>query len=250
MRPSARVGVLLCMLCTAATAEVANLEQFLRDCEAAAHVVVPLRGDGTLEVAGPNGTTRRPAVVIVRPPHDLYVELRDPTLKAVLPNQGAAYQVTAGSAKATAFAPEAMLADSDFARVDLDPFQLSRYKGWRISDESGNEVTVMLFPAGPPYALEVITFDREKLLPVKTLYYRDTLNNLVKIRRDGNFVLLGRKWMPAAVTMETFTLHTHSTLTLQWAQSPDFPPELFDPQFLPRLFAAPTPGGTPTSSAR
>lgn len=99
----------------------------------------------------------------------------------------------------------------------------------------------MLFPASSPYTLEVITFDREKLVPVKTLYYRDTLNNLAKMRRDGPFVLVGRKWMPQTISMETFALHTHSTLTLQWTQSADVPPELFDPQFLPRLSAPASP---------
>ena len=250
MQLSASVGFLLCVVCTAATAEVANLDQFLRDCEAATHVTVPLRGDGQLEVAGPQGTTRRAAVMIVRPPNDIYTELHDPGFKAVLLNQGSAYRVTDGTTRADAFAPDAKLGDSDFARADLQPFQLSRYSGWRISDENGSEVTVMLFPASPPYSLEVITFDRDKLLPLKTLYYRDTLNNLVKMQRDSNFVLLGRKWMPATVAMETFTLHTHSTLTLHWSQSPNFPPELFDPQFLPRLFAAPVAPGTPAAGAK
>jgi len=237
------------VLCAAAAAEVTNLDQFLRDCEAATHVSVALRGDGQLETTAPGGSTRSAAVMIVRPPNDIYIELHSPAFKAVLLNQGSAYRVAPGSSKADNFAPDAMLGDSDFARADLQPFQLSRYSGWRISDENGSEVTVMLFPAGPPYSLEVITFDRDKRLPVKTLYYRDTLNNLVKIRRDSNFVLLGRKWMPRTIALETFKLHTQATLTLQWTQSPNFPPELFDPQFLPRLFAAPVSTGTPTAGA-
>jgi len=242
------IAVLLCALCAAAQADIANLDQFLRDCEAATRVTAPLHGDGRLEVATPNGATQRAAVVIVRPPNDIYVELREPGFKALLLSQGQAYRVAAGATKAEAFAADALLPDSDFAREDLQPFQLSHYTGWRISDETATEVTVMLFPASSPYSLEVITFDREKCVPVKTLYYRDTLNNLVKMRRDGNFVLLGATWMPATIAMETFALRTRSTLTLQWAQRSSVPAELFDPLRVPGLSAAASPAGPPPAA--
>src|ERR1035437_11076403 len=90
------VGLLLGVLCGAAQADVENLEQFLRACEAATHVNVPLRGDGQLEVttlggAPPSSTTRSAAVVIVRPPADVYMELREPGFKAVLLSRGKAY---------------------------------------------------------------------------------------------------------------------------------------------------------------
>jgi hypothetical protein len=240
MRTSVVVGLLLGVLCGAAQADVENLAQFLRDCEAATHVNAPLRGDGQLEVttlggAPPSSTTRSAAVVIVRPLADVYMELREPGFKAVLLSQGKAYRVAAGAANAEAFAADALLGESNFTREDLQPFQVARYKGWRISDENANEVTVMLFPTSPPYSLVVITFDREKRVPLKTLYYRDTVNNLVKMRRDNNYVLVGGTWMAATVSMETFTLRTHSTLTLQWTQHPTFPPQLFDPAFLPHL---------------
>ena len=34
--------------------------------------------------------------------------------------------------------------------------------------------------------------------------------------------------------MESFKLRTQSTFKLTWSQNPSFPPELFDPVFLPR----------------
>ncbi len=246
MRTTVVVGLLLAGLCGAARADVENFEKFLRDCEAAMLVPVPLRGDGQLEVTTPSGSTHNTVVMIVRPPAETYVELRAPEFKAALLSQGQAYRVAAGAAKAETFAADATVGDSDFAREDLEPFQLAHYKDWRIADENANEVTVTLFPKAPQYSLVVITFDRERMMPLKTLYYRDTVNNLAKMRRDTNFVLVGRKWMPTSISMESFKLRTHSTLTVQWAQSPNFPPELFDPVFLPRLSAA---AASPTAAA-
>jgi len=257
MRPTGCVGavLLLSVLCAAASADTENLEQFLKNCEAATQVSVPLRGDGHLEVDASGGTPTTgtkgmAAVMIVRPPTDIYFELREPGFKAVLLAQGSAYRVAAGVAKAEPFAAEGLLGASDFAREDIEPFQRSHFTGWRISDENANEVTVMLFPSHSAYSLEVITFDREKFLPLKTLYYRDTMNNLVKMRRDSNYVLIGRKWMPETISMETFKLRTHSTLALHWTQGPDFPPELFDPVFLPRLFAPAPASVTPAAMPR
>ena len=80
----------------------------------------------------------------------------------------------------------------------------------------------------------MITFDRDKKVPRKTLYDRETLNNLVKMRRDDDYVLVGRKWMPAVTSMETCKLRTHTTFSVRWSQDENVPPELFDPVFLPR----------------
>ena len=45
--------------------------------------------------------------------------------------------------------------------------------------------------------------------------------------------------------METFKLRTHSSLTLRWSQVPSFPPELFDPVFLPHPSTIVWPAATP-----
>jgi hypothetical protein len=219
---------------TPVLATIDDLEKFLRTVAETTEVTVPLRADGELDVVTPKSTRRLPAVLIVRPPADLYIELRQTATKAILLTTGQAYVVKKDVAKAEAFAQDASLADSDFAREDLEPFRLSHYTDWRISDESGGEVTVTLYPRASAYSLEVVTIDREKMVPVKILYYRERLNNLVKMRRDSDYVLIGRKWRPALITMENFTLRTHSTFTLHWTQNPTFPPELFDPIFLPR----------------
>lgn len=250
MRTTTTAILMLTLTAGAARADVESLQQFLHSAEETAQVTAALRGDGTFDVTSASGKRSDQVVMLVRPVADSYIELRQEGTKAVLLSAGApAYRLAKGASKAEPFPPDATFAESDFTSEDLEPFRTARYKDARISDETGAEVTVTLFPGTSQYSLVVITFDREKRVPVKTLYYRDTLNNLVKIRRDEGHVLIGRKWMPTIITMESFKLRTQTTFKLAWSQNPTFPPELFDPVFLPRPSGIvwPTATGTPPS---
>ncbi|MFQ5666570.1 MAG: outer membrane lipoprotein-sorting protein [Candidatus Binatia bacterium] len=226
---------LVALASTPARADMQNLKQFLHDVEEATHTTTPLRGDGQFEVVSTDATRHDQVAVILRPPADTYIELKQEGKRVLLLNTaGKAYQFTKGATAPAAFPATATFAGSDFTREDLEPFRLARFQDARISDETVSQLTVTLFPRDSQYSLVVATFDREKKVPVKMLYYRDTLNNLVKMRRDTHHVLVGRKWMATTSTMETFKLRTHTTFTLHWTQKATFPPELFDPVFLPR----------------
>ena len=228
------IAILLLLSASPALADMESLEQFLRSAEAASQVTVPLRGDGRFDITSPEALGSTPVAVIIRPPADMFIEL-GLGIKAQLLSPGEpAYLLKKDAAKAETFPLDASFAESDFTRQDLEPFRLSDFKDWRISDDGLSDITVTLFPKSSQYSLVVMTFDREKKVPLKTLYYRETLNNLVKMRRDNDYVLVGRKWMPTVVSMETFKLRTSATFTFRWSQSPSFPPELFDPAFLPR----------------
>jgi hypothetical protein len=220
-----------------------GLETFLRSVEAATAITVPLRADGELDAQLATGQLRSDLVMVVRPPSDMYIELRKGPRKALLlTSAGTAFRLHSEDGKAEKFAEDAAFADSDFTREDLEPFQLARYKTWLIADESAGEVTVTLMPKNSQYTMLVTTFDIEKKVPLKTLYYQDTLSNLVKMRRESDYTLVGRKWMPTAISMENFKFRTTTTLRLKWTQDAAFPPELFDPAFLSRSFAlAPQP---------
>jgi hypothetical protein len=235
MRAHLIIPVLLAVAGSAALAQVENLQPFLHAAEEATQVTVPLRGDGQFEVTSAEGMRRDHVVVILRPPTDTYIEIQKEGMKSLLLSEGwKAHRLAKGAAKAEDFPSDASFADSEFTREDLEPFHMSRYKDARISDQSGAELTVTLYPDKSQYSLVVVTFDREKKVPIKTLYYRDTLNNLVKMERNEGWVLVGRKWLPTTMSMETFKLKTRTTFTLHWSQAATFPPELFDPVFLPR----------------
>ncbi len=240
MRPTTLIGLVMALTVPASGAlgMVDSLEAFLRSVEAATALKVPLRADGQIEAQLPSGPLRSDLVMIVRPPADTYIELREGPRKALLlPSAGTAFRLYPAGSKAEAFAESATFADSDFTREDLEPFQLSRYATWLIADENGGEVTVTLMPKKSQYTMLVTTFDIEKKVPLKTLYYQDTLNNLVKIRRESDYTMVGRKWMPSAISMESFKFRTTTALHLKWTQGAEFPPELFDPAFLSRSFA-------------
>ena len=246
MRTIATTCVLVLLCSAVVSAE--ELDQFLKSVEEASAVSVPLRADGSFTVAAPEGSHTDDVALIVHPPADTYLELHQSGIKVLLLSASdTASRFKPGASKAEDLPPAASIADSDFTPEDLAPFRLARYQDRRISDDTATELTVTLYPRQSQYSLLVITFDRQKKVPIKTLYYRETVSNLVKMRRDSGHVLIGRKWVPTAITMETFKQRSHSTFALRWTQNPSFPPELFDPVFLPHPsnIVWPAPGSTP-----
>lgn len=222
---------LFLMIAAPARAEMFDLQQFLRGAEEAAQTTVALRGDGQVEVASPEATRRDQVALVVRPPADTFIELQQEAIKAVLLGNEA-FRVKAGETKPEKFPLDGSLDDSDFTREDLEPFRLSHYRDARISDDSSTEVMVTLFPKDSQYSLVVITFDRQKKVPLKIQYYRDTVSNLVKMQRDGDYALVGNRWRPASMTMENFKLRSHTTLTVHWREDASPRAELFDPNAL------------------
>jgi hypothetical protein len=87
-------------------------------------------------------------------------------------------------------------------------------------------------PQNSQHSLLVITFDGEKHTPTKTLYYVNTLNNLVEVRREGDEVLVGGRWRPRQTSMEHLQLHTRSILELTWKETGTIAPNLFRPDSL------------------
>jgi hypothetical protein len=231
-------GTLLCGSARAQPAAPDRLDDALTAVVEAERATAPLRADGELIVASPDETKRYPLVLLMRPSadangSDLYLELGSGGGKVLILRDGAqAFQLTNAVQKATPMAKDATVAGSEFAREDLTPLHRSAFGDRRISDEGAGKLTVSIVPKESPYSLLVITIDTERTVPLKTLYYRETISNLVKMRRDSDHVLVGRKWLPTTVTMEDFKLRTLSTLRLKWAQDPPIAPELFDPAFL------------------
>ncbi|HUI25011.1 MAG TPA: hypothetical protein VL403_02915, partial [Candidatus Kryptonia bacterium] len=171
--------------------ETNRADAMLRAVEDQMRVAAPLRADGELTVASPDGTQRSPVILVYRPGKngtDLYLELKGDGGKALILADGAqAFRLSAGASKPEPFPPDAALADSEFAREDLEPFHVKLSGQPQISDENGTSMTVTLVPKPSQYSLEVFTFDTERKLPIKTLYYRDTVNNMVKMRRDSDY---------------------------------------------------------------
>ena len=220
---------------TPAVAEMVNfsdfLSDFLRGAEEAAKVTLPLQAEGQFEVVSPEATRRDEIALIRRPPTDTFIALRQEGVRAVLLGDGA-FRVVGRDAKAESFPLDASFDDSDFTREDLEPFRVSRYKYAQISDDSTTSLMVTLFPSNSQYTQVVISFDRQRKVPLKIQYYRDTLNNLVKMQRRSDYVLVGDKWSPTTISMETFSMRTHTAMRLRWTSQPNVSAELFNPASL------------------
>ena len=235
---------------TPAMAEVVDpndfLSNFLRGAEEAAKVTLPLQAEGQFEVVSPEATRRDEIALITRPPTDTFIALRQGGVRAVLLGDGA-FRVVGRAAKAESFPLDASLDDSDFTREDFEPFRVSRYKNALISDDSATSLMVTLFPTNSQYCLVVISFDRQRKVPLKIQYYRDRVNNLVKIQRLSDYVLVGDKWSPTTISMETFSMQTHTAMTLRWTPQPNVSAELFNPASLAQAPLAlwPTAPATP-----
>jgi len=113
---------------------------------------------------------------------------------------------------------------------DLAVFTPGALKQPQISDDGPAGVVVTAAPAGrSSYALLVNTIDRERHTIIRTLYYRDLINNLSKTRRDTAFARVGASWRPGEITVESVRQATTTHLTLSWREAPDVPDALFEP---------------------
>lgn len=236
MRSSLRaLAIMLLLPGTAAAAPPQDLAGFLRAASEMARPPRPLRADGHMETVAPDKTTRDDLIAVLRSNGDLYLETRESGFKALLLGNGAAaYLMTKGGGKAVRFDPNTPFAGSELTREDLQVFASDRFISPGIIDKSPSQLTVQLTPQVPPYSLIVTTFDRDKVVPLKTLYYRDTVSNLVKMRRDAGHVQVAERWLPSTVTMENFAMRTITTLTLKWREASEVPDSLFKPEALPR----------------
>jgi hypothetical protein len=217
----------------AATVAIAeDLSVFLAAATAAGRPTAPVRGDGELVTTSPDGSARDQIAIVRRPTGDVYIELRNAGIRAVLSGDGKTALLVPGTGKrSTPFALDASLDDSEFTREDLRPFSTAAYRSPTIVDRGSDDVTVSLTPDGSQYLLQVITFDNAKKLALVVKNYKDKISNLVKMRRERVFTSVGGAWLPAEISMEDFPLRATSTITLRW-QAIDDQPALFDPAAL------------------
>ena len=121
-------------------------------------------------------------------------------------------------------------ADTDLLLEDLAVFTRRALTSPQVSDDGPAGVVVTAAPgAGSAYALLVHTIDRERSTIVRTLYYRDLINNLTKTRRDGGFTRVAGGWRPGEVTVDSVRQATRTRLTLSWREAPETPAALFEP---------------------
>jgi hypothetical protein len=113
--------------------------------------------------------------------------------------------------------PDDRLAGTDFRAIDFFPFWTSNTTTAFVSDETRTEKTVSLYAGKTePYSLYVVTFDKTKLVPVATKYYRDNFSNLVRLRTDSDYVMVGARPMPTKIVIHDYPENSTTTFALRW----------------------------------
>lgn len=204
-----------------------------------------LRADIAVALETHTGPRSTQAVAFLAPGKDArwYLQLKEPALSALV--LGAERKVMIRSAGATkTVSITEPIADLGISYEDLGRFVVDDFKLWQITDENVKNVLAGGHPTvESAYVYRAYTFDKDRTLPVKVQFYAKTLNNLVKLRTDGDHVQIGKKWFPRAIEIQNFPDNSRVKFALQWSQAPNTPPEIFAPESF--AGAEPVPWTTP-----
>jgi hypothetical protein len=218
--------VLLLLLAPSAHAETVGA--ILDAVANGARFAMPTRAD--IRIARGPAAPETPAVLLGRG-HTLYVEVRDGTRALLHPGK----IVVAQQRHLLRPPPGTPLAGTDLLLEDLVPFSSRLLQVPQINDDGPAGVVVSGAPVGPSaHTLLVFTIDPERAVVVRTQYYRDSISNLVRVRRDDAFVELGRRWRPGQITVDDLRQHTQTHLTLAWREAPEADRVVFTPAGLRR----------------
>jgi hypothetical protein len=125
--------------------------------------------------------------------------------------------VTKTGASPEKFGTDDTYPGTDLRPLDFFPFWKTDYSRALTSDENTLEQTVSLYAdKGRPYSLYVVTFDKTRLVPRMVKFYRDTFNNLVRIRTDKDWVMVGSRPRPGAVLIKDFAGNSLRTYAFSW----------------------------------
>jgi hypothetical protein len=215
--------------------QAADLGTFLAEVERACRFDAPAGADVRIRVKEQGGSKRSYEGTVVAAGDNLYLELREPSLRVLA--RGTDSQVlltTSGSGGG----PRQVSGDDPIGSTtlvpnDFRPFRAAVQRNPQITSETKREMLVTGAPAGAsPYVLLVYLLDRERRVPTRVQYYQGTINNLVRIRRDTELVQVAGKWRPGRSEIEDYRSGAVATIAFRWTAAPPVPPDLFNPATL------------------
>jgi hypothetical protein len=194
-----------------------------------ARFAAPARADVRIERLVDGAPTATAAILLGRGT-TVYLEARDGMRALVRPGKA----VLSSNTRLVRAAPGQALPGTDLLLEDIAVFTATALKVPQISDDSPAGVVVVGAPGVPSaYVLLAYTIERDpRAVVVRTQYYRDSIGNLVKLRRDGPFVDLGGHSRPGEIAVEDVRQRTSTKLTLTWREVPDASAALFTPAAL------------------
>jgi hypothetical protein len=208
-----------------------------------------LRADIAIALETHKGPRTTQAIAFFAPGKDArwYLQLKEPAQSALVRGAERKVMVRTAASTKTASITEP-IADLGISYEDLSRFIVDDFKLWQIADDNADIVLAGGHPnVESAYVYRAYTFDKTKTLPLKVQFYAKTLNNLVKLRTDGDHVLIGKKWFPRTIEIQNFPDNSKVKLAIQWSQAPNAPPELLAPESF--AAAEPLPWTTPEAPA-
>ena len=79
------------------------------------------------------------------------------------------------------------------------------------------------------HVLLVFTIDPERVVITKTQFYRDTINNMVALRRDDDFATVSQRPRARATTIEDLLDDVTTRWSVSWREAPELAPDAFTP---------------------
>ena len=212
----------LLLLALAARVSAGTVDELLAATAANARFTSPARA--TLELTRPDGEAVR--AVLVGRGSTVRIDVAEGARALVRPGRAVVW-TNRHVREAT---PGATLPGTDLLLEELGVFSPSQLRVPQISDDGPAGVVVTSAPAPPsPWALLVHTIDPERHVVTRTQWYLGAINNMVRIRRDAEFVDVDTHWRPGEATIDDITASRTSTLRLTWQPAPGLPAALFTP---------------------
>jgi len=213
--------------CSAAWATRADLTGFLERAQKMSAHNKAVRAD--IELTLPDGSTEEAVLMVVPEKNRSFIAFRSSGWRALMPldwDKGKVVRKKGG--KPEAYGVDEPLAGTDIRGIEFFPFWGSDYSTAFISDSTKNEKTITLYaPDEIPYILFVITFDKTTLVPVTTKYYRDQMSNLVRLREDTDYRMVGSRPRPGKIVITDYTENSTTKAKLTWRTLDAVPDELF-----------------------
>jgi hypothetical protein len=216
VRMSLWTALALTIVAHPAAVRASDLSAFLERAEQMALFPRPVRTD--IKVTR-DGKTVDTAVLVVDPDANRqFFALKSSGWRALLPlGWGEGKAVTAAGKAPVAVRTDDPLPDTNLRPMEFFPFWKTDYHTAFVSDSNRLEKTVTLYGReGVPYVLFVLTFDKEKLVPVVIKYYKDSMNNLVRLRRDSDFIMVGARPRPSRIEIRDFTENSTTVFDVTW----------------------------------
>jgi len=211
----------------AAPANVSDLTAFIQRAEKMAQINRSLRADVRITRAG--GSSDAAVILLDSARGAAFVAVKSDGFRALTPLAWKPGKSSAQGGGIATLGADDPLGTLGLRAIDLFPAWGRDYATTFISDETAQEKTVTIYGTKAiPYSLFVITFDKERLVPTLIKYYREKFNNLVRLRKDESYVMVGARPRPQKITITDYANDTTTIYEIEWSEPESLPNALFD----------------------